>query len=45
VQALRIRLYVLLINRLYVDGLHNRLGQGILRVAHGLDKRLIGRPW
>jgi NADH-quinone oxidoreductase subunit L len=45
VQALRIRLYVLLINRLYVDGLHNRLGQGILRVAHGLDKRSIGKPW
>jgi NADH-quinone oxidoreductase subunit L len=43
VQTLRIRLYVLLVNRLYIDGLHDRLGRWILRVAHGLDKYSLGR--
>jgi NADH-quinone oxidoreductase subunit L len=45
VQALRVRLYVLFMNRLYVDVLHARLGQWVMRAAHGLDKRSIGRPW
>ena len=42
VQALRVRLYVLLMNRLYIDALHDRLGRGIMRVAHGLDKHSFG---
>jgi NADH-quinone oxidoreductase subunit L len=43
VQALRIRLYVLLKNQLYIDGLHDRFGRGIMRLTHGLDKHSIGR--
>jgi hypothetical protein len=43
VQALQIRLYVLLKNQLYVDGLHDRFGRGIMRLTHGLDKHSIGR--
>ena len=42
VQALRVRLYVLLMNRLYIDALHDRLGRGIMRVAHALDKHSFG---
>ena len=42
VEALRVRLYVLLMNRLYIDALHDRLGRGIMRVAHGLDKHSFG---
>jgi NADH-quinone oxidoreductase subunit L len=45
VQGLRIRLYVLFMNRLYIDALHARLGQRIMRVAHGLDKPSSGRLW
>ena len=45
VQALRVRLYMLLMNRLYIDGLHARLGQWIMRAAHSLDKRSSGRLW
>ncbi len=45
VQALRVRLYVLFMNRLYVDWLHARLGQWIMRAAHSLDKRSPGRLW
>ena len=45
VQALRVRFYVLFMNRLYVDVLHARLGQWMMRAAHGLDKRSIGRLW
>ena len=43
IQALRIRLYVLLKNQLYIDGLHDRLGRGIMRLTHGLDKQSFGR--
>ena len=43
VQALRVHLYVLFMNRLYIDGLHARLGQWIMRLAHGLDKHSLGR--
>jgi NADH-quinone oxidoreductase subunit L len=43
VLALRVRLYVLFMNRLYVDALHARLGQWVMRVAHCLDKRSLGR--
>ncbi|MBM4120966.1 MAG: NADH-quinone oxidoreductase subunit L, partial [Nitrospira sp.] len=43
VQALRVRLYVLFMNRLYVDVLHDRLGRWIMRLAHGLDKHSLGR--
>jgi NADH-quinone oxidoreductase subunit L len=43
VQALRVRLYVLLKNQLYIDGLHDRLGRGILRLTHRLDKQSFGK--
>ena len=42
VEALRARLYVLFINRLYVDMVYLKLGQGLMRVAHRLDKRDVG---
>lgn len=45
VQALRVRLYVLFMNRLYIDGLHALLGRRIMRAAHSLDKRSPGRLW
>ena len=43
-QALRARLYTLLKNQLYADRLHDRIGRGIMRLTHGLDKLLLGRP-
>jgi NADH-quinone oxidoreductase subunit L len=43
VRALRVRFYVLFMNRLYIDALHDGLGRRIMRVAHGLDKRSLGR--
>jgi NADH-quinone oxidoreductase subunit L len=43
VQALRVRFYVLFMNRLYIDALHAGLGRRIMRVAHGLDKHSFGR--
>jgi NADH-quinone oxidoreductase subunit L len=43
VRTLRDRLYVLLKNQLYIDGLHHRIGRGIVRLAHGLDKQSFGR--
>ncbi len=39
----RDRLYVLLMNRLYVDVLYAKLGRGVLRVAHCMDKGAFGR--
>ncbi len=43
VGMLRVRLYVLFMNRLSVDGLYAKLGRGVLRVAHCVDKRALGR--
>jgi len=40
VESVRIRLYVLFMNRLYVDDLYDRSGRAIMRMAHRLDK-----PW
>jgi NADH-quinone oxidoreductase subunit L len=45
VAAPRDRLYVLLMNRLYVDALYAKLGRGVLGAAHGVDKRAFGRVW
>jgi NADH-quinone oxidoreductase subunit L len=42
VQGLRIRLYVLFMNRLYVDELYQALGRGVMRVVHRIDKRDTG---
>ncbi len=39
VEGLRIRLYVLFMNRLYVDGLYGQFGQAIAQTARRLDKR------
>jgi NADH-quinone oxidoreductase subunit L len=44
VQALRTRLYVLLINRFYIDAHYDRVGRWILRAAHGLAGHSLGRP-
>jgi len=43
VQELRVRLYVLLMNQLYIDGLQDLAGRWIMRAAHGLDKHSFGR--
>jgi NADH-quinone oxidoreductase subunit L len=43
VRMLRVRLYVLFMNQLYVDVLYARLGQWVMRVAYCLDKRSLGR--
>ena len=37
-EGLRLRLYVLFMNRLYVDECHQALGQAVMRVAHRIDK-------
>jgi NADH-quinone oxidoreductase subunit L len=42
VRPLQIRLYVLFMNRLYLDMLYERFGRGIMRLAHGLDKPSFG---
>jgi NADH-quinone oxidoreductase subunit L len=39
VEGLRLRLYVLLMNRLYVDELYQALGRVVMRVVHRIDKR------
>jgi NADH-quinone oxidoreductase subunit L len=39
VDGLRIRLYVLFMNRLYVDELYQALGRVVMRVVHRIDKR------
>ena len=38
VEDLRIRLYVLFMNRLYVDEAYDRIGRAVMRMAHRLDK-------
>ncbi|MDO8354813.1 MAG: proton-conducting transporter membrane subunit [Nitrospirota bacterium] len=38
VEGLRIQLYVLFMNRLYVDELCDRIGRAVMRMAHRLDK-------
>ena len=38
VEGLRIRLYVLFMNRLYVDELYDRIGRTLMHMAHRLDK-------
>ena len=38
VEGLRIQLYVLFMNRLYIDGLYDRMGRAVMRMAHRLDK-------
>jgi len=43
VQTLRVRLYVLFINQLYLDEIHHKLGQVLVRIAHRLDVGSIGR--
>ncbi len=43
VQTLRVRLYVLFINRLYVDEIYHKLGQIVMRVAGRVDAGSIGR--
>jgi NADH-quinone oxidoreductase subunit L len=40
VEGLRLRLYVLFMNRLYTDECYQALGQAIMRVAHRIDKRV-----
>jgi NADH-quinone oxidoreductase subunit L len=39
VEGLRLRLYVLFMNRLYVDELYQALGRVVIRVVHRIDKR------
>jgi NADH-quinone oxidoreductase subunit L len=39
-EGLRLRLYVLFMNRLYVDECYQALGQAVMRVAHRIDKRV-----
>jgi NADH-quinone oxidoreductase subunit L len=42
VRGLQVRLYLLFMNRLYLDMLYERFGRGIMRLAHGLDKPSLG---
>ena len=42
VEGLRIHLYVLFMNRLYVDELYQALGRVVMRVVHRIDKRDAG---
>ena len=39
VEGLRLRLYVLFMNRLYVDQAYERLGRAVTHAVHSLDKR------
>ena len=39
VEGLRLRLYVLFMNRLYMDELYHALGRAVMRVVHRIDKR------
>jgi NADH-quinone oxidoreductase subunit L len=39
-EGLRLRLYVLFMNRLYADECYHALGQAVMRVAHRIDKRV-----
>ena len=38
IEDVRIQLYVLFMNRLYVDDLYDRIGRAVMRMAHRLDK-------
>jgi len=40
VEGLRLRLYVLFMNRLYADECYHALGRAVMRVAHRIDKRV-----
>jgi NADH-quinone oxidoreductase subunit L len=42
-QTLRVRLYVLFMNRLYVDEIYHKLGQVVMRLARRVDVSSIGR--
>lgn len=42
-ERVHVRLYVLFMNRLYVDAFYHRLGQWLMRAAHRLDKLSPGR--
>ncbi len=42
-ERVHVRLYVLFMNRLYVDAVYHRLGQWLMRAAHRLDKLSLGR--
>jgi NADH-quinone oxidoreductase subunit L len=39
IEGVRIRLYVLFMNRLYADELYQLLGQATMRLIHLIDKR------
>ena len=39
VEGLRVRLYVVFMNRLYMDELYQALGRAVMRVVHRIDKR------
>ena len=39
-EGLRLRLYVLFMNRLYADECYQAIGQAVMRVAHRIDKRV-----
>lgn len=43
VEELRNRIYVLLLNRVYLDALYGRLGEGVMRLAEAVDKHATGR--
>jgi NADH-quinone oxidoreductase subunit L len=43
VDRLHIRLYLLFINRLYLETLYSKAGRACMRLAHRLDRRLLGR--
>ena len=38
-EGLRLRLYVLFMNRLYADECYQALGRAVMRVVHRIDKR------
>ena len=42
VEGLRLRLYVLFLNRLYLDELYQALGRAVMHVVHRIDKRESG---
>lgn len=42
VEGVRIRLYVLFMNRLYVDELYQMLGRVVMRIVHRIDRRDVG---
>jgi len=42
VEGFRLRLYVLFLNRLYLDELYQSLGRAVMHVVHRIDKRESG---